>query len=58
MPTAQFDDKGFALYYEDGGPPDGVTDYTTLVLVHGLTINGGESTVTIIFRELSLLTFE
>lgn len=41
MPTATIDNKGTYLYYEDSGVPINVPDYTTIVLIHGLSINGG-----------------
>ncbi|EKM52062.1 uncharacterized protein PHACADRAFT_212658 [Phanerochaete carnosa HHB-10118-sp] len=41
MPFARIDEKGTTLYYTDSGVPSGVQDYTTVVLIHGATINGG-----------------
>ncbi|KAI0079933.1 hypothetical protein K474DRAFT_1591012 [Panus rudis PR-1116 ss-1] len=41
MPLAPVDDKGIALYYEDCGPPNGATPYTTLVVLHGPMYHGG-----------------
>jgi hypothetical protein len=37
--------KGRELYYEDTGPPSAVSaEYLTIVLIHGLGINGGKWT--------------
>lgn len=36
MPTAPVNDRGDVLAYEDSGPPFDHTDYTTIVIVHGL----------------------
>ncbi|EKM49786.1 uncharacterized protein PHACADRAFT_179168 [Phanerochaete carnosa HHB-10118-sp] len=41
MPTAPVDDKGTVFYYEDTGAPNGLSDYLTVVLVHGLTFHSG-----------------
>ncbi|EKM52061.1 uncharacterized protein PHACADRAFT_128196 [Phanerochaete carnosa HHB-10118-sp] len=41
MPFAHIDEKGTTLYYADSGIPSGVLDYTTVVLIHGATLNGG-----------------
>ena len=41
MPTVDIDDKGTQIYYEDSGVPAGISDYTTIVLVHGFTVNSG-----------------
>ena len=43
MPTAPIDENGGYVYYEDSGVPDGVQDYTTIVLVHGYSFNSGMS---------------
>lgn len=42
MPLAPIDDKGTNIYYEDSGVASGTTDYVTVVIVHGLIINGGK----------------
>ncbi|GJE91716.1 alpha/beta hydrolase [Phanerochaete sordida] len=41
MPFARIDDKDTVFYYTDSGIPPNVPDYTTIVLIHGATINGG-----------------
>ena len=41
MPTAPVDDKGNVLYYEDSGAPEGLTVYSTVVLIHGGGFHGG-----------------
>ncbi|KAH9949819.1 hypothetical protein B0H21DRAFT_687756 [Amylocystis lapponica] len=40
MPTASVDNHGTVLYYEDSGAPPSPA-YITVVLLHGLLINGG-----------------
>ena len=42
MPLAPIDEKGTSIYYEDSGVPSAnPTNYTTIVIVHGLIVNGG-----------------
>lgn len=41
MPIAPVHENGMSVYYEDTGAPGPVEDYTTFVLVHGLSINSG-----------------
>ncbi|EKM50239.1 uncharacterized protein PHACADRAFT_213982 [Phanerochaete carnosa HHB-10118-sp] len=41
MPFARIDEMGIILHYTDSGAPPGASDYTTVVLVHGATINSG-----------------
>lgn len=41
MPTAPIDDDGTVLYFEDTGPPENQTSYTTIVLIHGLIFHSG-----------------
>lgn len=41
MPTIPVNDDGAVLYYEDSGPPEGVTDYTTVIILHGFVYHGG-----------------
>lgn len=43
MPTAPVNDAGAELYFEDTGPPTGVAQYTTLVLIHGTGFHSGPS---------------
>lgn len=40
MPFARIDNGDITFYYTDSGLPAGVSDYTTIVLIHGATING------------------
>ncbi|CAL1712123.1 unnamed protein product [Somion occarium] len=46
MPTAQVNEEGAVLFYEDSGPPADSTTYTTVVLIHGLIFHGA------VFRRL------
>jgi hypothetical protein len=41
MPILPVNNEGAALYYEDSGAPEGVTDYTTIIGLHGFLIHGG-----------------
>ncbi|TCD64176.1 hypothetical protein EIP91_004448 [Steccherinum ochraceum] len=41
MPLASLDDYGVVFDYDDTGAPPGSTDYTTLVIVHGIQFNNG-----------------
>ena len=41
MPVAPIDNKGTVIHYEDTGAPNGLKDYTTLVLIHGFLFHGG-----------------
>lgn len=41
MPTAPVSDDGAFVYYEDSAAPADVQDYTTIVLVHGYSLNSG-----------------
>lgn len=41
MPSIPVDDNGTVLFYEDSGIPDVNGTYKTLVLIHGITYNGG-----------------
>ncbi|GJE91030.1 hypothetical protein PsYK624_071780 [Phanerochaete sordida] len=40
MPTATIDDRGTEIYYIDSGPPPHMLIYTTIVITHGLIVNG------------------
>ncbi|GJE91029.1 hypothetical protein PsYK624_071770 [Phanerochaete sordida] len=40
MPTAIIDDKGTEIYYMDSGSPLHTSVYTTIVITHGLIVNG------------------
>ena len=42
MPVAVLADGEISIYYEDSGAPYGRDLYTTIVLVHGLSVNGSE----------------
>ena len=41
MPIATVNDEGAFLYYEDSGAPEGVADYTTIFMAHGLVFHSG-----------------
>ncbi|KAI0337254.1 hypothetical protein BDW22DRAFT_1364336 [Trametopsis cervina] len=41
MPQAPVDDAGAVLFYEDSGAPPNSTEYTTIVLVHGMIFHSG-----------------
>ena len=43
MPLALVDNQGTVLDYEDSRAPVGSTDYTTLVMFHGIYFNSGTS---------------
>lgn len=40
MPLAQIDNAGTQIFYEDSGEPANLPNYTTIVIVHGLIVNG------------------
>ena len=42
MPTATVDEQGTYIYYEDTGIPEDAVNYTTVMLLHGITINSGQ----------------
>ena len=54
MPIAQINPQGTAIYYQDSGAPEGLLDYTTIVLVHGFAINGGTSSILLLVPRRSL----
>ncbi|TCD60168.1 hypothetical protein EIP91_010615 [Steccherinum ochraceum] len=41
MPLASLDDYGVVFDYDDTGAPPGLTDYATLVIIHGIQFNNG-----------------
>lgn len=43
MPYAPVTDEGAVLYYEDSGTPAGLTDYVTIVAIHGTLFHSGTS---------------
>ena len=42
MPTIPVNNDGDFLYYEDSGAPQGLTHYTTIILLHGFVCHSGE----------------
>ncbi|KAI0079434.1 hypothetical protein K474DRAFT_656021 [Panus rudis PR-1116 ss-1] len=40
MPIAPVNGTGTVLHYEDNGPPGASSDYTTLVIIHGVIFHG------------------
>ena len=45
MPIATIDRKGTEIYYIDSGPPPHMLIYTTIVITHGLIVNGGTTRI-------------
>ena len=43
MPTLPVNDAGAVVYYEDSGVPNGSSDYTTIVMIHGFMFTSGTS---------------
>jgi hypothetical protein len=41
MPSIVVNDEGAVLSYEDSGAPAGKTDYSTVVILHGLVFHAG-----------------
>jgi hypothetical protein len=41
MPTAKIESEGPTFFYEDSGVPHGITEYTTVIFLHGLMFHGG-----------------
>jgi hypothetical protein len=46
MPTLPVNNNGAVLYYEDSGAPSGKTEYSTIVIFHGLVFHGCTSSQT------------